>query len=353
MATRFYTHSAYLNHMTPAGHPERPDRLRAIASALADEVFSELDRQEAPPCDETALLLAHPKDHVDRIRDAIPQDDILPVEADTWVSAGSWEAATRAVGASIAAVDDVFTGRADNVFVGCRPPGHHAEKAKAMGFCLFNNAAIAARYAQKVYGAERIAIVDWDVHHGNGTEAAFWTEPRALTISIHQDRCFPPTTGGIDARGEGPGFGTNINIPLPPGSGVGAYEATFDRVVIPALRAFKPDLIFVPSGFDAGAHDPLGRMMMHSEGYRSLTRKLMAAAEELCGGRLVMCHEGGYNAPTVPFYALAVIETLGGINSRTEDPFMPLFEHMGGQELQPHQEDVIARCAALLEALPA
>src|SRR5690606_22289000 len=160
MTTRFYNHSAYLDHLTPAGHPERSDRLRAIAKALDDEAFARLDRVEAPLCDESALLLAHPQSFVERVHSAIPREGMRQVDSDTWVSPGSWEAALRAVGASMAAVDDVFSKTADNVFVGCRPPGHHAEKNQAMGFCLFNNAAIAARHAQKAHGAERVAILD-------------------------------------------------------------------------------------------------------------------------------------------------------------------------------------------------
>ena len=193
--------------------------------------------------------------------------------------------------------------------------------------------------------------VDWDVHHGNGTQSAFWEDPRALTISIHQDNCFPPDSGHRHENGGGAGAGFNINIPLPPGSGVGAYAAAYDRVVLPALEAFKPELIIVPSGFDAGAYDPLGGMQMHSGGYRGLTQRIMIAAEELCGGRILMCHEGGYHAPTVPFYGLAVLEQLSGIKTVVEDPFRPIMAGLGGQELQPHQNAAIEAAATLLQRL--
>lgn len=217
-----------------------------------------------------------------------------------------------------------------------------------MGFCLFANAALTGLHLLEERKLDKIAFVDWDVHHGNGTQSAFYNDPRALTISIHQDNCFPPDSGHLDENGSGHGEGYNINIPLPPGSGVGAYEAAFNAVVIPALEKFEPQMIIVPSGFDAGAHDPLGRMMMHSEGYRSLTSKLMSAADKVCGGKLLMTHEGGYEPHSLPFYGLAVMEQLSGIKTKTEDPFMPIFAGIGGQSVQPHQQAVIDKAAALI-----
>jgi acetoin utilization deacetylase AcuC-like enzyme len=266
---------------------------------------------------------------------------------------GSFEIAALSAGGVIEAVDQVIDGKALNAYALVRPPGHHAEPDTGKGFCIFSNAAIAARYAQAVKRLKRIALVDWDVHHGNGAERIFWSDPTVLTISIHQDHNFPSDTGEIDKIGGGAGEGYNINIPLPPGSGVGAYEAVYDRVVVPALRAFKPELIIVPSGFDGGAHDPLGRMMMTGEGYRSLTAKLMAVADEVCGGKIVMCHEGGYNAPTVPFFGMAVLEQLSGISSGVADPFQELFAMMGQQSLQPHQDAIIREAEALVERLAA
>lgn len=241
--------------------------------------------------------------------------------------------------------------RVRNAYALVRPPGHHALADLGMGFCLFGNAAIAGFHAFERFALQRIAYVDWDVHHGNGTQSAFWEDPRALTISIHQDNCFPPDSGHVHESGAGRGEGFNINIPLPPGCGVGAWEAAFDRIVLPALHAFRPQLIIVPSGFDAGAYDPLGRMQMHSGGYRALTRRLRAAADELCEGRLLLCHEGGYHAPTVPFYGLAVMEELSGISSGVEDPFLPIMAALGGQALQAHQAEAIERAATGLERL--
>ena len=180
MTTRLYSHPIFLEHLTPPGHPERPDRLRAIARALEDEAFAHLDRVEAPEGDEATILYVHPESYIERIRRAIPEEGIASIDADTSVSPKSWQAALTGVGAANAAVDDVFSGAANNVFVASRPPGHHAEKTTAMGFCLFNNVAIAARHAQKKHGAGRVAIVDWDVHHGNGTQDIFWDDPSVL-----------------------------------------------------------------------------------------------------------------------------------------------------------------------------
>ncbi len=191
MVTRLYSHPIYLEHLTPPGHPERPDRLRAIARVLEDEKFSKLDRVEAPEGDPDTILAVHPAFFVERVRSAVPENGMASIDGDTSVSPKSWQAALTAIGAANAAVDDVFSGKADNVFVASRPPGHHAEKTTAMGFCLFNNAAIAARHAQKKHGAERVAIVDWDVHHGNGTQDIFWDDPACFTARRTRCRSIP------------------------------------------------------------------------------------------------------------------------------------------------------------------
>lgn len=218
MTTRLYSHPIFLEHLTPPGHPERPDRLRAIARALDDEAFAHLDRVEAPEGDEATILYVHPESYVEHIRRAIPEEGIVSIDADTSVSPKSWQAALTGVGAANAAVDDVFSGKADNVFVASRPPGHHAEKTTAMGFCLFNNVAIAARHAQKKHGAGRVAIVDWDVHHGNGTQDIFWDDPSVLYCSTHQMPLYP----GTGAENE-TGAGNIVNAPLAPQSGSEAF----------------------------------------------------------------------------------------------------------------------------------
>ncbi|WP_321393658.1 class II histone deacetylase [Emcibacter sp.] len=364
--TGFVWHEIYMWHDTgthagvlPAGNPiqpgihaENPETKRRFKNLLeVSGLYEKLVHIAPRPATDEEILRVHTADYINRLK----QESASPRGGDagllTPFGPGSFEIAALSAGGVIAAVDAVLDGRADNAYALVRPPGHHAEPDMGKGFCLLANAAIAGRHALAARGLGRIAYVDWDVHHGNGTERVFWEDPRALTISIHQDRNFPPDSGDMSDIGGGAGEGYNINIPLPAGTGVGAYEATFDRVVLPALRAFRPDMIFVPSGFDAGAHDPLGRMMMHGEGYRSLTNKLLGVADELCGGRIVMSHEGGYNAPTVPFYGLAVMEALSGIKTEVEDPFMALLEGLGGQELQPHQDEVIRAAETLLERL--
>jgi len=290
MATRFYSHSVFLDHVTPAGHPERPDRLRAITKVLEHEAFDDLKRLEAPLGDESALLLAHPQGHVDRVRAAIPAEGMEQVDADTWVSPGSWEAAIRAVGASTAAVDDVFAKRADNVFVACRPPGHHAEKDQAMGFCLFNNAAIAARHAQKEHGAERVVILDWDVHHGNGTQDIFWDDPSVLYCSTHQMPLYPGT-GELSETGAG----NIVNAPLSAGSGSDAFREAMDVALLPRIEDFRPDLIIISAGFDAHHRDPLAELKLTEDDFNWATGKLMDSAGRWSGNRVVSLLEGGYD----------------------------------------------------------
>ena len=266
-------------------------------------------------------------------------------------SRGAFEIALLAAGGTITAVDAVLDDAVQNAYALVRPPGHHAEASLGRGFCIFGNVAIAAMHARAARGLERIAVVDWDVHHGNGTQSAFYSDPDVLTISIHQDRWYPRESGALEENGEGAGEGFNINVPLPPGSGHGAYVETMQRVVMPALRAFRPELILVPSGFDGNMYDPLGRMMAYSETYREMTRMLMEAAHQLCGGRLVLSHEGGYAAVYVPFCGLAVMEQLSGKSSGIEDPMLERTAAAGGQELQPHQALVIEDAAALVAKL--
>lgn len=365
MNTGFVFHELYLWHNTgnlagpipfgnpvqPGEHPENPETKRRLRNLLEVsgllQQLTPLDPREAT---DEEILRFHTREHLENIRSL---NEYLGVDAGmfTPMGRGSFEIARLSAGGVIVAADAVLDGKVRNAYALVRPPGHHAIKDLAMGFCIFGNAAIAGMHLLQVRKLDRIAFVDWDVHHGNGTQAAFWEEPRALTISIHQDNCFPPNSGPITDIGEGKGTGFNINIPLPPGSGVGAYETAFDRIVIPALLAYKPDMIIVPSGFDAGAHDPLGRMMLTSEGFRSLTRKLMEAANQVCEDRLVLCHEGGYNAPTVPFFGLAVMEELSGIRTVVEDPFQELLGGLGMQALQPHQETVIREAEKLVKNL--
>jgi len=263
---------------------------------------------------------------------------------------GGYDIAALAAGGVLEAVDAVVSGRLANAYALVRPPGHHAEAEHGFGFCIFNNGALAARHARAVHGLSRVAILDWDVHHGNGAEHLFWDDPDVLTISIHQDGLYPPVSGAFEAVGGGAGTGFNWNLPLPAGSGIGAYRALFDRVVVPLLDRFAPDLIVVACGFDAGAYDPQGRMMLDGDTFAWMTRRVMEVADRRCGGRLVATHEGGYHRPSVPFFGLAVVEALSGLAGTVEDPYRALIPAMPGQALQPHQEAVILKAERRLAA---
>jgi acetoin utilization deacetylase AcuC-like enzyme len=290
MTTLLYTHPVFLEHLTPPGHPERPDRLRAVEKVLAQAEFEALGRLEAPLADEASLLLAHPQSHIDFVRSTIPDTGLRAVDSDTTVSPKSLEAAMRAVGAATAAVDRVFSGEASNAFVAARPPGHHAEKATAMGFCLFNQAAIAARHAQQRHGAERVAIIDWDVHHGNGTQDIFWDDPSVLYCSTHQMPLFP----GTGAKDE-TGTGNIVNAPLSPRTGSDVFRDAFRSRVLPAVDAFRPDLVIISAGFDAHHRDPLAEIYLVEDDFDWATGQLMTQADRHSGGRLVSLLEGGYD----------------------------------------------------------
>lgn len=296
MVTRLYSHPIYLEHLTPSGHPERPDRLRAIERVLEDEKFAALDRLKAPEGDPATILYVHPESFVEKVRQAIPEEGIVSVDADTSVSPKSWQAALTAIGAANAAVDDVFSGRADNVFVASRPPGHHAEKTTAMGFCLFNNAAIAARHAQKAHGASRVAIVDWDVHHGNGTQDIYYDNPSVMFLSVHRyGHGFYPGTGAADETGSGRALGFTKNVPVRFGTPRRDYLTLFKNAVSDAADRMKPELVLLSAGFDAHTRDPIGSLGLETEDFTELTRFVLDVATTHSQGRLVSCLEGGYH----------------------------------------------------------
>lgn len=305
MTTRLYSHPIYLEHITPPGHPERPDRLRAIERVLEDEKFAALDRVLAPEGDPATIVYAHPQSFVDKVRAAIPETGIQRVDSDTVVSPKSWQAALTAIGAANAAVDDVFSGSAANVFVASRPPGHHAEKTTAMGFCLFNNAAIAARHAQRTHGAERVAIVDWDVHHGNGTQDIFWDDPSVLYCSTHQMPLYPGT-GAVSETG----VGNIVNAPLAPRTGSDIFREAFLSRILPAIDNFAPDLIVISAGFDAHHRDPLAEINLTEDDFDWATGQLMASADRHAAGRLVSLLEGGYDLHGLSFSVAAHVGRL-------------------------------------------
>ena len=305
MTTLLLHHSSFLDHLTPTGHPERPDRLRALHAALDEGDFSALSREEAPMAEPEAALLAHPQSFVDAIRKAVPEAGMTRIDADTVASPGSWEAAMRAIGGANRAVDAVAKGEFANAFLACRPPGHHAEVATAMGFCLFNQAAIAARHAQKTHGMERVAIVDWDVHHGNGTQAIFWSDPSVLYASTHQMPLFPGT-GALKETGAGNIF----NAPLSPGDGGERFRQAFRERILPAVKDFAPDLIIVSAGFDAHRRDPLASLNLDAEDFAWATGQLMDIADRSADGRLVSLLEGGYDLQGLATSASAHIRQL-------------------------------------------
>ncbi|KQM35445.1 acetoin utilization protein [Rhizobium sp. Leaf68] len=293
MATRLYEHPIFLEHITPEGHPERPDRLRSLNIALEHPNFERLVRKQAPQANEDAVLLAHPESHLLSVMRQIPEEDgeINRIEADTYASPKSLQAALTGIGAAMAAVDDVFKGEADNVFVASRPPGHHAETEKAMGFCLFNNAAIAARHAQKVHGAERVAVVDWDVHHGNGTQDIFWNDTSVLFCSTHQMPLYP-WSGDKNETGA---KNNVVNAPLSPNTGSDHFREAFKSRVLPAIADFSPDLIIISAGFDAHHRDPLAQINLVGEDFDWATGRILEMADKYAGNRVVSLLEGGYD----------------------------------------------------------
>jgi acetoin utilization deacetylase AcuC-like enzyme len=334
----------------PGAHVESPESKRRLHGLLAASGYIERLVPIAPrPATREELLRFHTAGHVDTIAASPPWTS---VGRQAVVGPGSYEIARLAAGGVIAATDAVLTGHVANAYALVRPPGHHAEADRAMGFCLFANIAVAAMHATAVRGVARIAVVDWDVHHGNGTQAAFYADPGVLTISIHQDGRFPRGTGALAERGDGAGFGANINVPLPPGSGHGAYVDTVERVVVPALRRFEPQLVFVACGFDAGAYDPMAQMMAHSGTYRAMTDAVVEVAEDLADDRVVVVHEGGYSAFHVPFCGLAVIESLSGEPSGIDDPFAGVAD-LPYQDLQQHQAAIIDTAAGFVSDVPA
>lgn len=305
MTTLLVTHSACLEHETPPGHPECVARLRAVLGALETEDFALLQRAEAPRASREQIARVHPMSHIERIENAVPAEGFRRIDADTAMSPGSGEAAFRAAGAVVYAVDEVMAGRARNGFCAVRPPGHHAEPQTAMGFCLFNNIAIGALHAHEAHGCKRVAVVDFDVHHGNGTQAAFETNPDLFYASTHQWPLYP----GTGRAGEY-GVGNILNRCLQPGAGSAEFRVAISDVVIPALEQFRPDFIFISAGFDAHISDPLANLRLTDEDYGWVTAELVKTADRLCGGHVVSALEGGYDLQALAASARAHVKAL-------------------------------------------
>uniref|UniRef100_A0A0G4FVG4 Histone deacetylase domain-containing protein n=1 Tax=Chromera velia CCMP2878 TaxID=1169474 RepID=A0A0G4FVG4_9ALVE len=321
------------------------------------------------PETDTSISAVHTEEHVSLVRRQSFAGG--QVGEETVVAANGYDIARLAVSAVLEAVDSLVKRQFQNAYALVRPPGHHACSDRAMGFCMFNNVAAGVRYFQKVAASgalkkahsgeasavsktagesgekgeektkERVAVVDFDVHHGNGTQEIFWDDPTVLLVSVHQADNYPPRSGRVGEEGGRGAEGTKVNVPLPPGSGSGAYQAVFTRIVLPALRLFRPSIIFVSCGFDGSYMDPLGKMMLSSEDFRWMTAQLVDSASELSEGRLVVCHEGGYSDIYCPYCGLATVEALAGLRSAVQDPFLEEVNGWGYQELQKHQEEVI------------
>jgi acetoin utilization deacetylase AcuC-like enzyme len=288
--TLIYEHPIFAKHEVPSGHVERPERVEVIGRRLADPPFSDLERGAVSPAAEADILGAHSERYLAAIREAAPESGLVALDPDTFLGPSSYEAALCAAGAACGAVDAILDGGGDNAFCVVRPPGHHATQSQAMGFCIFNNVAIAARHAQQRSGVGRIAIVDWDVHHGNGTQAIFEEDASVLYTSTHQMPLYPYTGAPSET-----GVGNIVNVPLAAGARSDAFQAAFLNKILPAIDRFVPDLIMISAGFDAHWRDPLGGLALTGDDFAWATNQLMVAADRHCQGRIVSVLEGGYD----------------------------------------------------------
>jgi acetoin utilization deacetylase AcuC-like enzyme len=308
MTTIVFTHPACIEHDPGDYHPERPDRLRAVLAALKEEGFETLVWREAPKAMREQIERVHDRDYVEQILASVPKRGYLHLDPDTAMSPASGEAALRAAGAACAAVDAVMRGEAKNAFCAVRPPGHHAESGQAMGFCLFNNVAVAALQARAVYGLKRVAVIDFDVHHGNGTQHSFERDADLFYGSSHQWPAYPGT-GHTDEIG----VADNVsNLPLPPGAGSAEFREGYRRTILPALRRFAPEFLIISAGFDAHARDPLAQMRLGADDYAWVTEELLAIAEASAKGRVISCLEGGYDLEALAESSAAHVREMMG-----------------------------------------
>lgn len=333
----------------PYLHFESPESKTRFASLVeVSGLARHLVRLDPEPVKDEDILRVHTVEHLERLkRDS---DDPRGGDAGDGESPFGYqglEIARLSAGGSVAALEAVLDGRVSNAYALVRPPGHHARPETGMGFCMLANASIAVARARAANPDLRVVTMDWDVHHGNGTEAIFWEDPNVLTISLHQDRLFPADTGHLDAIGAGAGQGANINVPLPAGTGNGGYLHALSEVVVPAIRRFAPDVVVIPSGFDASCFDPLGRMSVTAQGYRDMTRVMLDVAAEVCDGRLMLTHEGGYSPTYVPICGVSVLSELSGVPVDVIDPVYATFDDKPEQLLNDAQRAAVAAVRAL------
>lgn len=301
----------------PIEHPRRVGRVKELIDKSG--LIEQLDAVDPWPADVEDIGLFHTRDYIRRVLEISVKQGSGDAGQGARLTRGSYEIAMLAAGGAMAAVDAVLNGKVRNCYALVRPPGHHAVADQGMGFCIYNNVAIAALHALRRDGAERILIVDWDVHHGNGTQEAFYGEKRVLFISLHQEGLYPADSGLVGQAGEGAGEGMTVNLPLPAGTGDAGYLQAFERVVVPIARQFAPDLLLVSSGLDASRSDPLGRMVVSADGFRRMARSMKAVADDFSGGRMVVLHEGGYSQSYAPFCGLAIIEEMAGTRTAMSD----------------------------------
>jgi acetoin utilization deacetylase AcuC-like enzyme len=306
MTTLLYTHPSCIEHDPGQYHPETPARLQAVLAALTAPEFAALERREAPEADLDDLTRVHPAHFVERLLAAVPQAGHVGIDADTVMSPASGKAALHAAGAVAAAVDAIVAGEAANAFCAVRPPGHHAEPNRAMGFCLFNNVAVGALRAKQAHGLSRVAVVDFDVHHGNGTQARFWDDAGLFYGSTHQSPLYP----GTGSAGETGAAHNIVNVPLPPMSGSAHFRNGMIRVLLPALDAFRPEMVLISAGFDAHRSDPLAQLMLDEVDYTWATEQLLDIARRHAGGRVVSTLEGGYDLAALAASAAAHVRAL-------------------------------------------
>jgi acetoin utilization deacetylase AcuC-like enzyme len=316
----------FVQPMTGHGHPETPETKRRFKALMdVSGLTARLAVSSAPPATRDDLLRVHPAAYLDRLKAASDSGGGEAGEGAPF-GRGSYEIAALSAGLAKQALADVLAGKVANAYALTRPPGHHCRPDLGMGFCMLANIPVAIEAARAANPGLRVAVLDWDVHHGNGTEAVYYHRADTLTVSIHQQGCYPPGSGSSANRGEGAGQGFNLNIELIPGMGHDSYLHAMDLLALPAIRAFRPDVIVVASGLDANGFDPLARMQAHSGTFRAMARRVLDLAGDVCGGKVLCVHEGGYSEPVVPFCGLAVVEELSGHRTAVEDPTLPMID---------------------------